>query len=170
MSHATPVFGLNRVALTVLATAVLLLSGESSRAQAPTRSMVETHIRAIVAAYTAHDAETIVRLDPASPGFGFRTLPARPADRPYLDALKTFFANHDYYRIELNELHTEVDDDVAVAWGIWTEDFKDKGQSPEKVRVRFTYTLKYDGNRWRTLLYHRDAQKFDERGTYLRNP
>jgi len=151
---------------------VLVLIGlpQSGAAQTPTPSMVERHIQAIVAAYTAHDSQAIARLDPAAPGFGFRTLPSRRSDRPYIEALNSFFANQDYYRIELNELTTEIDGDTAVAWGFWTEDFKEKNRSPEKVRVRFTFTLKYEGNAWRTLLYHRDAQKFDEKGAYLRSP
>ena len=70
----------------------------------------------------------------------------------------------DYFRIELNELHTAVDGDVGLAWGFHTEDYKLKGQAPAKVRVRFAMTLNYERNRWRTLLYHRDIQKFDERG------
>ena len=169
MSQAKLFFGLKQCAFIFLVTVVASVGG-SAAAQTPTRSMVETHVRAIIAAYTAHDPETITRLDPAAPGFGFRTLQARPADRPYMDALKTFLANQEYYRIELNDLHTEVDGDVGLAWGFWTEDFKGKGQSPERVRVRFTFTFKHDGQGWRTLLYHRDAQRFDERGAYLRNP
>jgi hypothetical protein len=76
----------------------------------------------------------------------------------------------DRYRIELNEVQSTVDGDVAVAWGISTGDFKEKGRSPKTVRVRFSFTFKYDGGNWRTLFYHRDHQTFDAQGACVRNP
>ena len=101
-------------------------------------------------------------------GYGFRTFSARrPQDLPSMDA---FAAVMDYYRITLDELHTEVWGDIGLAWGVHTEDFKLKGQSPESVRVRFTNTLRWDGTAWRSLLYHRDAQLFDQNGRYVRRP
>jgi hypothetical protein len=45
-----------------------------------------------------------------------------------------------------------------------------KGKAPETVRVRFSFTFKYDGGGWRTLFYHRDHQTFDAQGAYLRTP
>jgi len=149
---------------------MLIGSSQTSTAQPLTKSMVEKHIQDIAAAYTAHDAQAVARLDPAAPGYGFRTLQPRSSNRPYIDALNTFFASQDYYRIELTELNTEIDGNIAVAWGFWTEDFKEKNRGPERVRVRITYTLKYDGKEWRTLLFHRDAQNFDDKGVYLRAP
>ena len=158
----------NRFALALFALILLPVSGVS--AQTLTHAMIESHIRAILAAYSAHDPEAVARLDPPAPGYGFRTSPARRADRPYIETLRTFFASMDHYRIELNEVQSAVDGDVAVAWGVWTEDFKQTGRPPEAVRVRFSFTFKYDGSGWRTLFYHRDAQKFDAQGAYLRNP
>ena len=150
--------------------AMILVPLSAASGQTLTHAMIESHIRAILAAYSAHDAETVARLDPPAPGYGFRTMPARRADRPYIDGLKTFFGSLDYYRIELNEVQSSVDGNVAVAWGFWTEDFREKGRNPETVRVRFSFTFKYDGSRWQTLFYHRDNQKFDAQGAYLRNP
>jgi len=170
MSRSKLFFALNSSLGFFAVVFVLIGLSQNGVAQTLTASMVEKHIEAILAAYTAHDSEAIARLDPAAPGFGFRTLQARRSDRPYIDALNSFFANQDYYRIELNEVTAEVHGDTAVAWGFWTEDFKEKNRSPEKVRVRFTFTLKYEGNAWRTLLYHRDIQKFDEKGAYIREP
>jgi ketosteroid isomerase-like protein len=134
----------------------------------PTASMVESWVRELVSAYTAHDIDTIVRLDPPSPGFGYRTLQSRSTSRPVQDLLSAFFSNMDYYRIELNEVHTAVDGDIGLAWGFFTEDFREKGRSPERLRVRFTQTLKYEPSGWRTLLFHRDVQPYDEHGLYLR--
>ena len=153
--------------------AALLSVPTIATAQTPTPAMLENHIKAWVAAYTAHDAEGVARLDPPANGFGFRDLPFRASSRPmatYVDGLRTFFAGMDYYRIELNEVHAEVDGNIGLAWGYLTEDFKEKGRNPEKVRARFTTTLKYVGKGWRTMLYHRDIQEFDGQGRYLRRP
>ena len=45
-----------------------------------------------------------------------------------------------------------------------------KDRPAETVRVRFTNTLRWDGTRWTNLLYHRDAQSFDDKGWYVRTP
>jgi hypothetical protein len=102
-----------RVALALLA--LILVPVSAAPAQTLNHAMIESHIRAIVAAYSAHDPETIAKLDPPAPGYGFRTLEARPADRPFIDALNAFFAGMDYYRAELNDVQSAVDGDVAVA-------------------------------------------------------
>ena len=105
-------------------------------------------------------------------GFGFRTLAARRST-PGADTnqgIQSFAAFMEHYRITLDELHTEIVGDIGLAWGFHTEKFKVKGQPPETVRVRFTNTLRWDGKAWRSLLYHRDAQVFDEQGRYIKKP
>jgi ketosteroid isomerase-like protein len=164
---------LARVVFIAAAISVLSTSTETAFAQTLTRAMLESHLKAWIAAYDAHDAEAVARLDPPANGYGFRDLPYRSSERPlstYIDGLKTFFGSMEYYRMELNELHADVDGNIGLAWGFFTEDFKEKGRPPEKVRVRFTTTVKYDGNSWRTLLYHRDVQEFDAQARYLRRP
>ena len=130
--------------------------------------MVEAWVREWTSAYTAHDVDAVVRLDPPAPGFGYRDLQIRPAGRPVREGLKAFFASMDYYGIELNEVHTSVDGDVGLARGFFTENFREKGRTPEKVLVRFTQTLKFGPDGWRTRLFHRDVQAFDQKGKYLR--
>lgn len=101
-------------------------------------------------------------------GYGFRTHAARqPSAVPSMEA---FGSAMDYFRITLDELHTEVVGDIGLAWGMHTEEFRVRGQPPETVRVRFTNTLRWHGARWRNLLYHRDAQVFDAAGRYIRAP
>jgi ketosteroid isomerase-like protein len=132
--------------------------------------MVESHVKDWVAAASANKPEAIVRLDPAANGFGYRQLKARSADVPVpaqLDTVKAFLASVESYRVTLDEVQTEVEGDVGLAWGFYTEEFRHNGRNPEKVRVRFTFTFKYERGDWRTLLYHRDIQKFDEKGAYL---
>ena len=48
------------------------------------------------------------------------------------------------------------------------EDFQHEGRPPERLRVRFTDTLRggEDGE-WKSLLGHRDIQHFGEDGRYL---
>src|SRR5262249_27457560 len=129
----------------------------------------ESHVKETIAAYDSHDVERTVKADPAAIGFGYRELNARPADTSaaYSNAIKAFFARKDYYRIRLDDIQTDVDGNIGLAWGFYTEDFEQKGRKPEKVRVRFTFTYKYDQGTWRTLLYHRDIQKFDDKGRYV---
>ena len=105
-------------------------------------------------------------------GFGFRTWAARQAapNANTDEGIQSFASIMDYFTIKLEEVHTAVVGDVGLVWGVHTEDFKMKGQPPETVRVRFTNTLRWDGNRWKNLLYHRDAQNFDEKGRYVRAP
>jgi hypothetical protein len=94
-------------------------------------------------------------------GYGFRTFQAREGPPDSVPRME-------YWRVRLNELHTSVVGNIGLAWGVHTEEFKPKGQPPETVRVRFTDTLRWDGQRWEGLLYHRDAQLFGENGKYLK--
>jgi hypothetical protein len=157
----------------VLVPALFVASvGTSSTAiaQSLTREMVEARVKEVIAAYDSNDVERIVEVDPGAIGFGFRELNTRPADTAaWANGLKAYLTRVDYYRMHLDEVHTDVDGNIGLAWGFYTEDFKLKERSPEKVRVRFTFTYKYDQGTWRTLLYHRDIQKFDDRGRYVPN-
>lgn len=74
------------------------------------------------------------------------------------------------YRIRLDELHTKVDGDIGLVWGVHAEEFQVRGRSPEAIRVRFTHALRWEGHAWRNLLMHRDAQVFDSGGRYIPPP
>ena len=94
-------------------------------------------------------------------GYGFRTFHARVGPPDSIPSME-------YWRVTLDELHTSLSGNTGLAWGVHTEEFKVKGQPPETVRVRFTNTLTWTGQRWENLLYHRDAQVFGENGRYLK--
>ena len=94
-------------------------------------------------------------------GYGFRMFQARVAPPDSIPSME-------YWRVTLDELHTSLIGNIGLAWGVHTEEFKVKGQQPETVRVRFTNTLTWNGQRWENLLYHRDAQVFGPDGRYLR--
>jgi hypothetical protein len=101
-------------------------------------------------------------------GYGFRTFQAR-GDTAQSNSNQTpqaILASMEYWRVTLDELHTSVVGEIGLAWGVYTEEFEVKGQPPETVRVRFTNTLRWDGQGWENLLYHRDAQAFGENGGY----
>jgi len=90
-------------------------------------------------------------------GYGFRTFEAREGTPDSVPSME-------YWRVMLDEVHTSVVGDIGLAWGVHTEEFKVEGGVPESVRVRFTNTLRWNGRRWENLLYHRDAQLFEEDG------
>ncbi len=156
--------------------AVLLVAGFSThgrgQSEGPTADGLEADIRAGLAAWSSADISTIAAGASFARGFGFRTRAARtreslpPESVPRI--LTAFFDNMDYYRITLDELHVELDGDVGLAWGFFTEDFKQRNQGPEVIRVRFTDTQRWDGNAWRPLLAHRDIQHFGDDDRYIR--
>jgi hypothetical protein len=114
-------------------------------------------------------------------GFGWRTAAPRSTGWSSVDSrdvaargaeafrepIKRFLDSMEYYHCEVEELHTSVEGDIGLAWGIWVEDFKVRDRPAEKARVRFTEVLKKEGEHWRLLLSHRDIQPFDEHGRYL---
>ena len=87
-------------------------------------------------------------------GYGFRTFQAREARPETVPVME-------YWRVVLDELHTSVVGEIGLAWGVHVEEFRTEGGQPESVRVRFTNTLRWDGQGWKNLLYHRDAQAFE---------
>lgn len=102
-------------------------------------------------------------------GYGFRTFQARgdTSSSTSDQTPQAVLASMEHWRVTLDELHTSVVGEIGLVWGVYTEEFKAKGQAPETVRVRFTNTLRWDGQEWANLLYHRDAQVFGENGGYV---
>ena len=137
--------------------------------QTDSRESLESHLREWYAAFDSGDASRTAAIDVQGPGFGIRTHDARPpaSKAQYGEKLKQFFSQFSYYRIRIGELRTEIVGDTGLAWGVHSEDFQVIGRKPEKVRVRFTMTLRYEASGWRILLFHRDCQSFDEKGRYV---
>ncbi len=158
------------VAFTAVAIVFSGSHAQGAPAARPTPAMVEAQIREWIAAYDSNDVARVLKADPRADGFGWRAVGVRSSKTPESEraqTLRKFFGGMDYYHVIPGELHTEVDGNIGLAWGFFTEDFRQKGRNPEKLRVRFTTTLKYDNGEWRTLLYHRDIQNFDGRGNYI---
>jgi ketosteroid isomerase-like protein len=74
----------------------------------------------------------------------------------------------DSYRLELEDLQTSVTGDIGLAWGVYIEEFQEKGRPPERARVRFSKVLTKGARGWQVLLYHRDIQPFNDDGSYPR--
>jgi uncharacterized protein (TIGR02246 family) len=102
-------------------------------------------------------------------GYGFRTFNARQdtANSNVDQTAQPLLGSMEYWRVTLDELRTSVVGDIGLTWGVYTEEFKRKEEPPETVRVRFTNTLRWNGQGWENLLYHRDAQVFGVNGEYL---
>ena len=88
-------------------------------------------------------------------GYGFRTFDVRTGPPDSVPRMTT-------WRVTLNELNTSVVGEIGLAWGVHVEEFTEQGKPRRVVRVRFTNTLRWDGQRWVSLLYHRDAQEFPD--------
>ena len=152
----------------VTASMVFSMAGRIVGAQGITPSDVEQQVRASLAAWNAGDLDRIVDTPGLSNnvgiGFGWRTRDPRVGEsREYqLETIRPFFAAVEYYRITDEEIHTAVDGDVGLAWGFFTEDFQVRDRAPEKIRVRFTTVFKREEGRLRQILFHRDAQSFDD--------
>ena len=83
--------------------------------------------------------------------------------------LQLFLNSLESYKIIPGEITIVIDGEIALVSGFHVEEIKHKGQSSERVTVRGTATYKRnpDGT-WKALLSHRDIQKFDENGQYIR--
>ncbi len=135
-----------------------------------TKEEVAEGVRGWFSACKAGDMKTVAEMEANAIGFGFRTAAWRDQTHrgePYLQILERYFDNFDYFRIELEGLHTSTEGDIGLAWGVHVEEFKVKGRPPERARVRFSLVLKKGAAGWQVLLFHRDIQPFDEKGLYL---
>jgi ketosteroid isomerase-like protein len=153
----------------------MLLTGlvSSATAQSPTVADVEQRVRAEFAAWNTQDTTAIVEMGLGGTGFGYRTRAGRGVPGTKAAAMagvRAFFAAVEYFRVSLDELHASVEGDIGIARGFYTEEFQMRGRAPEVVRARFSVAMRRAGDEWRTLLYHRDAQPFDEQGWYIPAP
>ena len=137
-----------------------------------TKEEVAEAVRAWCTACHTRDIQTMIAMDARTVGFGFRTLVRRDnavqGEGALVQVLEQFFGQLDYYRLELKDLQTSVSGDIGLAWGVYIEEFQEKGCPPERARVRFSKVLTKGARGWQVLLYHRDIQPFNEDGSYPR--
>ena len=105
-------------------------------------------------------------------GYGYRNIAPRAAldQSMLLQFNKMFFDMMERYSITINELNMKIDGNIGLTWGFHSEDFQMKGQKPEKVKVRFSMTLKFENGKWEVIMGHRDIQSFDANGMYIAKP
>ena len=137
-----------------------------------TKEEVAEAVRAWCTAFHTRDAQTIAAMETQAGGFGYRPLARRDhaaiGEAGRIESMERFFAQMDYYRLELEDLQTSVAGDVGLAWGVYIKEFQEKGRPPERARVRFSKVLTKDARGWQVLLYHRDIQPFTAEGRYPR--
>jgi ketosteroid isomerase-like protein len=138
-----------------------------------TEAEVAEAVRAWCAAWHTRDLKSLLAFEARAGCFGFRPLARRDhvavGPAAYLEAVERFFSQMVYYRLELQEVQTSVTGHIGLAWGTYVEEFQEKGQPPERARVRFSKVLTREASGiWRVLLYHRDIQPFNEDGNYSR--
>lgn len=123
-------------------------------------------------AWDSMDSEVILKARQGSRGFGFRNIAWREyppeTEGKMKQAIEQYFSNMEYFRHVNMDVNTWSEGDLGLAWGFFTEEFKHKGQSPEKVRVRFSSTYRREKGKWRLIMSHNDIQPFDEEGFYLK--
>jgi ketosteroid isomerase-like protein len=137
-----------------------------------TKEEVAEAVRAWCTAFHTRDIPTIVAMQAQAGGFGYRQLTRRDhvatGEAGRTQVLESFYRQMDYYRLELKDLQTSVTGDVGLAWGVYIEEFQEKGRPPERARVRFSKALTRSARGWQILLYHRDVQPFTAEGHYPR--
>ena len=115
----------------------------------------------------------LVAMEAESAGFGYRTSAWRDVStvgrNAYAQVMTQYWSQIVYFRTELADLHTSVLGDVGFAWGGYTEEFQEKGRTPERAKVRFSMALTKEPEGWKVLSFHRDIQPFDADGRYLRS-
>jgi ketosteroid isomerase-like protein len=135
-----------------------------------TPAEVEERIRAEFEIWKTLDPGSIADLYAGGVGFGYRNREARPAaptKEAYRDALRSWLGQFEHYSLVIEQVETTVDGEIGLAWGSYREEFTLRGGEPEVIRIRFSQVVRRDPSGWRTLLYQRDAQPFDNAGRYV---
>lgn len=137
-----------------------------------TKEEVAEAVRAWCKAWHTHDIQTILAMEARGGGFGFRVLARRGhvaiGEKGWAQMVEAFFGRMEYYTLRPEAFHTSVAGDVGLAWGVYVEEFQEKGRPPERARVRFSKVLAKEAGGWRVQLYHRDIQPYEKDGSYPR--
>jgi len=131
---------------------------------------IAEYLRKELVAWNSKDADSIAEIIAhIKCGFGWRAESHREHSNPTEEMKKRinkFLNTMERYQIDMDELHTWAEDTIGLAWGVWYERFKQKGQPSENARVRFSVTFQKNSDGWHIIMYHRDIQPFNEDGRY----
>lgn len=103
-------------------------------------------------------------------GFGYRSSAARGPWAERTDGrgrLQAWYDSLEYIRLIPGDTNVFVDEDVAIVYGSFTEEFCHKGSVPRSVTVRFSNTAARRDGEWVFVWAHRDATPFDGAGRYI---
>ena len=133
-----------------------------------TKEDVAEATRQWFAAYDDGNYKAAAAVEARSFGFGRSARAPRDiasvGETGYLQAVEGAMGGLEYYRTQIEELHTAVEGDVGMAWGLLIDEFQERGREPERRRGRFSHVLTRGAAGWQMLLFHRDSQPFDEEG------
>ncbi|MES2649284.1 MAG: hypothetical protein V4717_20565 [Bacteroidota bacterium] len=131
----------------------------------------ENYVRKSIESYNSLNVDSIIAggFTGFENGFGWRTRPPRPPLSREVAAsfLQNWLDGMTLYKIHVDQIYTKLEGNTGLAWGHFTEEFQLKEGQRQVIRVRFTITSIYDKSGWRTVLAHRDIQKFDPGGNYV---
>jgi ketosteroid isomerase-like protein len=137
-----------------------------------TQEEVAEAVRGWCAAWHTQDIQTIVAMEARAVGLGFRPLAWRDhlarSEKDYAQVLERFFGQMDHCSLQPEDFQTSVTGEVGLAWGVYIEQWQEKGHPPEQARVRFSKVLTKGARGWQVLLYRRDIQPFTAEGRYPR--
>lgn len=136
-----------------------------------TADEVELAVRDWSLAFGRGDLNRWLSFEAGSIGFGVRTAAARDlrgaAMQRYEEMMRGWAGSLRSYSWEFDKLDTAVASGVGLAWGVYVEEIVGADGKREVVRARFSMSMAKDGDGWHMLLFHRDAQPFDEKGRAL---
>jgi hypothetical protein len=96
-----------------------------------TKEEVAQAVRAWCTAFHTRDRQTIAAMEAQAGGFGYWPFAQRDhaaiGEEGSIQAIERFFGQMDFYRLELEDLQTSVTGDIGLAWGVYIEEFKEKG-------------------------------------------
>lgn len=129
-----------------------------------TRDDVAQATREWFGAYADRDYRKAAAIE--SRAFGWARDSGAPRDitvigeAAYLEAVERTMGALESYRPVVEELHTAVEGEVGMAWGVLVEEYKEHGREPWTRRSRFSHVMVREDAGWRMLLFHRDVQPF----------
>jgi ketosteroid isomerase-like protein len=107
-----------------------------------TKEEVAEAVRGWCTAWHTQDIQTIVAMEARAVGFGFRPLAWRDhiarSEDDYAQVLRRFFGQMDHYSLQPEDFQTSVTGEIGLAWGVYIEQWREKGHPPEQARVRFS--------------------------------
>ena len=73
---------------------------------------------------------------------------SRTGEIEYSAMREQCFGRIEFFHLKLEDLQTSVVGNIGLAWGVFTEDFQEKGRPPEFARGRFSSTLSKGARGW----------------------